>query len=141
MTPLKNLSYQLIETGMRERYFLRKLEAKNQVFHFHIVALPTGSHRKERVMRDYLLNHPEKVKAYGQLKQQLAQSYADDSAEYTKAKTTFIQTIVGKAPAELGLSSVDVWAELNKRGFSLLTKTVAQNIAKHYLQKVGLPVK
>ena len=37
--------------------------------------------------------------------------YATDSLGYTKAKTTFIQDLVDKARAKLGLPSVDVWPE------------------------------
>ena len=96
---------------MHERFFLRRANARGQVFHLHIVALATWDERKERLMRDYLLRHLEAVKAYGELKQQLALQYADDSVEYTKAKTEFIQEIIDKARAEHGLPPIDVWEE------------------------------
>lgn len=108
---LNDIGYQLIEAGMRERFFLRRSDAKGQVFHLHIVALDTWDERKERLMRDYLLKNPEAVKAYGDLKHKLALQYADDSIEYTKAKTAFIQEIVNKARAEHNLPPIDVWNE------------------------------
>ncbi len=70
---LHSLGYQLIDVGMPQRYFLRKQDRSDgQTFHLHIVELSTWAERKERLMRDYLLNHPEDVQAYGGLKTQLA---------------------------------------------------------------------
>lgn len=41
--------------------------------------------------RDYLLAHPARAAAYGRLKLELAERYADDRAAYTDAKTPFIR--------------------------------------------------
>ena len=110
MPMLNNLGYQLVETGMRNRYFLRKRDADTgQAFHFHIVELSTWGERKERLMRDYLLEHPEAAKAYGDLKDSLATTYANDSLAYTRAKTEFIQAIVNEARSKRGLLPTDVW--------------------------------
>ncbi len=106
---LERLNYQLIDAGMYNRYFLRKLDKSNgQTFHLHIVELSTWAERKERLMRDYLCKHPEDVQAYGALKTQLAAQYHEDSIAYTKAKTSFIQNIMDKIHDELGLARVDV---------------------------------
>lgn len=106
---LCNYGYQLIETGMHNRHFLRKQGESSQTFHLHIVELSTWDERNERLMRDYLLVHPQEVKAYGALKVELANTYAEGSLAYTKAKTSFIQGIVDKARDELGLAHIDVW--------------------------------
>lgn len=106
---LSNYGYQLIETGMHNRHFLRKQDESSQTFHLHIVELLTWDERNERLMRDHLLEHPQAVKAYGELKDQLANTYAEDSLAYTKAKTCFIQNVVDKARDELGLPCIDVW--------------------------------
>lgn len=107
---LHNLGYQLIETGMRHRFFLRKQERlRGQVFHLHVVELSTWSTRKERLMRDYLLKHPEDVEAYGALKDRLAATYPGNSLEYTRAKTDFIQDLFDKVCDSLGLPHIDVW--------------------------------
>ena len=109
---LAHLGYQLIETGMRDRYFLRKEdEGCKQIFHLHIVELSTWTERNERLMRDYLREHPAAVKAYGELKTNLANIYSKDSLAYTKAKTSFIQGIVDKARDSLGLAQVSVWED------------------------------
>ncbi|HEY0802697.1 MAG TPA: GrpB family protein, partial [Steroidobacteraceae bacterium] len=49
---LNSLGYELIETGMNARFFLRRRsEADGQVFHLHIVERGTWDLRKERLMR------------------------------------------------------------------------------------------
>jgi len=106
---LNGLNYHLIDAGMLNRYFLRKVDNSNgQTFHLHIVELSTWAERKERLMRDYLLKHPEDVQAYGALKTQLAIQHQDNSLAYTMAKTNFIQGIMDKACDELGLPQIDV---------------------------------
>jgi GrpB-like predicted nucleotidyltransferase (UPF0157 family) len=107
---LQILEYHVFETDMKNRLFLRK-EKDGQVFHLHIVEASTWAERKERLMRDYLLAHPEAVKAYGELKDELASKYKDDSLEYTKAKTVFIQEIADKIQDARGLPRVDVWED------------------------------
>ena len=108
---LSNYGYQIIETGMPNRHFLRRQDASSQTFHLHIVELSTWDERNERLMRDYLLEHPQEVNAYGKLKDELANTYAEDSLAYTKAKTRFIQSVVDKARDELGLPRIDVWED------------------------------
>jgi GrpB-like predicted nucleotidyltransferase (UPF0157 family) len=111
LAPLTALGYHLIDAGFRNRLFLRRFAENGQIFHLHIVEYDTWGERNERLMRDYLLTHPETVKAYGDLKRQLAQQYPEDSLSYTKAKTDFIQDVIDKARDERGLPRVDVWEE------------------------------
>jgi len=108
---LSNYGYQLIETDMPNRHLLRRQVGSSQTFHLHIVELSTWDECNERLMRDYLLKNPQEVKAYGELKDELANTYAEDSLTYTKAKTRFIQSVVDKARDELGLPRIDVWED------------------------------
>ena len=109
---LSALGYELIETGMRNRLFLRRRsESQGQAYQLHIVELSTWEQRKERLMRDCLLAHPDAATAYGELKKRLAEEHTENSLAYTRAKTAFIQDLVDKARAELGLPSIDVWAD------------------------------
>jgi GrpB-like predicted nucleotidyltransferase (UPF0157 family) len=104
--------YQVIETGMQHRLLLRRREQGNgQVFHLHIVERSAWDDRKERLMRDYLLAHPEARTAYGALKAKLAADHAGASLAYTVAKTPFIQNLIDNARAELGLPPIDVWID------------------------------
>jgi GrpB-like predicted nucleotidyltransferase (UPF0157 family) len=109
---LSVLGYELIQTGMRNRLFLRRRsESQEQAYQLHIVELCTWKQREERLMRDYLLAHPKAAAAYGELKKRLAEEHMEDSLAYTGAKIAFIQDLVDKARAELGLPSIDVWAD------------------------------
>ncbi len=107
---LERLGYQLIDAGMPNRFFLRKVEATGErAFHLHIVEASSWADRKERLMRDYLLDHPEVAAEYAALKTRLAGVHAKDSLAYTRAKTGFVQQIVDRARDRLGLPRVDVW--------------------------------
>jgi GrpB-like predicted nucleotidyltransferase (UPF0157 family) len=81
------------------------------MYQLHIVELATWPERNERLMRDYLREHPEAARAYGALKSELALAFVGDSLAYTKAKTAFIQGIVDRARAERGLPVVNVWED------------------------------
>jgi GrpB-like predicted nucleotidyltransferase (UPF0157 family) len=104
------LEYHVFDMDMKNRLFLRK-EKDRQVFHLHIVEASTWAERKERWMRDYLLAHPEAVEAYGELKDDLATEYKDDSLKYTEAKTAFIQDIADKIQDARGLPHINVWED------------------------------
>jgi GrpB-like predicted nucleotidyltransferase (UPF0157 family) len=112
ITALAPRGYRLIETGMRARLLLRKqLPAQAVSFQLHLVTAASWPTRNERLLRDYLLTHPEAALAYGQLKQRLALEHPHDGAAYTRAKTELIQAIMDLARDERGLPRVDVWED------------------------------
>lgn len=112
LASLAGLGYELTETGMRGRLFLRRSEPESgQVYHLHLVEFPTWEERKERLMRDHLRRHPETVEAYGALKDALAVTHANDMPGYTRAKTAFIQGVIDRERDARGLPRVDVWEE------------------------------
>lgn len=95
---------------MPERLFFRRSAPEiGCAFHLHLVTASSWRERNERLLRDYLLTHPDDAQAYGRLKKHLASTYADDGLAYTKAKTTFIQSLVDRARDARGLPRVDVW--------------------------------
>ncbi len=107
---LNGLGYAVFETGMSNRLFLRRY-TPDERFHLHIVEYATWDERKERHMRDYLLEHPDAARAYGELKDGLARLHAEDSLAYTKAKTAFIQGVTDKVQDARGLPRFDVWED------------------------------
>ena len=50
--------------------------------------------------KKYLLEHPEYIKKYCDLKQELATKYADERPKYTKGKTDFITNVIKLAKEE-----------------------------------------
>jgi GrpB-like predicted nucleotidyltransferase (UPF0157 family) len=82
-------------------------------------SLPTSHRRAQHLgtaegtayARLSMLAHPEAAAAYDELKKRLAEEHTGNSLAYTRAKTAFIQDLIDKARAELGLPSIDVWAD------------------------------
>jgi GrpB-like predicted nucleotidyltransferase (UPF0157 family) len=107
---LGDLGYQVIETGMRNRLFLRKYGEVTR-YHLHIVETATWDDRKERHLRDYLIANPGEAEAYRALKTRLAGEFRDDSLAYTKAKTGFIQRATDAIRDAKGLPRIDVWED------------------------------
>jgi len=53
----------------------------------------------ELYFRDYLLQHPETVREYEVLKQQLAEAFPNDRDAYTDGKEAFIKEVTKRARA------------------------------------------
>ena len=107
---LSDLGYQRYDTGMVGRLFYFRDQHARRTCHLHVVPLDTWSTRNERLLRDYLREHPADVARYAELKRRLAGQHAD-SAGYTKAKTKLIQELTDRARAGRGLPPVPVWEE------------------------------
>jgi len=108
---LDRIEYQIVETGMKDRIFLRKhSDAENiQFFHLHIVEKSSWKNRSERILRNYLCKHSNAVEEYGKLKERLAKQFSDEVLAYTKSKTEFIQNLMNNACDDLRMPRVDVW--------------------------------
>ena len=60
-------------------FFFRRGAAGAEITcHLHIVEYSTWNERDERLLRDYLLAHPDDAQAYGELKIHLAVEHAHD---------------------------------------------------------------
>jgi len=107
---LGRLDYLPAETGMTGRLFYRRAPGGTPTVHLHIVPAEAWSTQNERILRDFLVAHPDAVRRYGALKLRLAATI-DDPLEYTRAKTALIQQLVDQARAERELLPVNVWPE------------------------------
>lgn len=105
---LAALGYQRYETGMPNRLFYRRERDGRATHHLHVVTVETWPTRNERLLRDYLREHPRDAARYGQLKRLVVEK---DSDSYTRAKTAVIQELTDRARTELGLPLVPVWEE------------------------------
>ena len=85
------------EYGIPGRRFFIKNQGEFRTHHLH--AFQSGHPEIERVLtfRDYLCAHPVEARAYGQLKEALAQQYPRDRESYTEGKTDFIRELDRKA--------------------------------------------
>jgi GrpB-like predicted nucleotidyltransferase (UPF0157 family) len=62
----------------------------------HVMEYTSSRYTDSILFRDYLINHPDVVKEYENLKVELAEKYADNRKMYTASKNDFIQTILTK---------------------------------------------
>lgn len=113
MTPhtetLAGLGYSLLEGVMPNRLFYPRDDSTGRrTHHLHVVTVETWDTRNERLLRDYLLTHPDAAAKYGALKQDLAARLGTGD-DYTKAKTALIQEMVDAARTERGLPLTPVW--------------------------------
>ena len=93
------------ELGIPGRRLFRK--GGNQRSHHLQYVYPEGHGeiRRHLVLRDFLLSHPDEVRAYSAFKQELAARYAD-TRDYSLAKKPYVQQLEQRALA---------WAESQKR--------------------------
>jgi GrpB-like predicted nucleotidyltransferase (UPF0157 family) len=101
---LESLGYQQHFNGMTDRLLYFRFQQERRTHILHVVSVESWPARNQRILRDYLRQHPDEADRYSRLKYQLA-----DSADYTRAKTDLIQDLTDRARAELGLPSVAVW--------------------------------
>lgn len=64
------------------------------LFHLHVLEIRGLDWHEHLLFRDYLRDHPEAVREYARLKEDLAQRYAGDRPGYTDAKAPFIRRIL-----------------------------------------------
>jgi GrpB-like predicted nucleotidyltransferase (UPF0157 family) len=69
--------------------------------HVHVVAAGAAEERRTLAFRDYLRDHEEAAREYGQLKRDLARQFAATNREgreaYARAKTDFVERVVAVA--------------------------------------------
>jgi len=70
---------------------------EKRTHHVHIVE-PGSKHWQSKILfRDYLIDHSEIAREYGQLKSKLANENTYDREQYTDAKTKFVNSVLSKA--------------------------------------------
>lgn len=79
------------------RYFTKGIEKRTH--HIHIYQEGNENIKKHLVFKNYLLQHHEDAKGYGQLKVQLASQFAENHHQYQDGKQTFVNKLLEKAIA------------------------------------------
>jgi GrpB-like predicted nucleotidyltransferase (UPF0157 family) len=90
---LESLGYEAKgEWGIPGRRYFRRDDASgirtHQVHAFDVRSLQADRHL---AFRDYLISHPEVARAYGELKQQLAERFPNDIYAYMDGKNSFVK--------------------------------------------------
>ena len=71
-------------------FIKRDSQSGERTHHIHMVEASFAEHWERLLFRDYLIEHPELAEEYATLKIRLAEE-SSDRAEYTQAKTEFIE--------------------------------------------------
>jgi GrpB-like predicted nucleotidyltransferase (UPF0157 family) len=103
--PLQLLGYSYIsdyKSELPEELFFRKGTPGPWTHHLHIMepANPRNRWNAFLLFRNYLRAHPERVRAYAELKQAAARMAGEDIAAYREAKHAFVEAAVTEARAE-----------------------------------------
>lgn len=88
------------QQGVPDRYFFAKGPEEARTHYIHFVEPKSNTYYNQVYFKKYLIEHPEYIKKYCDLKQQLALKYADDRPKYTQGKNEFITDIIKKAKDE-----------------------------------------
>ncbi len=75
----------------------RKGTPECRTHYIHIQLLGSEYWNEFMYFKRFMLDHPESVKEYQKLKEELSEKYADDRKKYTASKNEFISGILEKA--------------------------------------------
>ena len=78
-------------------FVMGDFDADMRTHHIHAVGENSDAWRNYLRFRDYLNAHPDRAAAYGRLKEELAERFADDRARYTEGKRDFIAGVLEEA--------------------------------------------
>ncbi len=90
------------EAGVSGRIFLRTTSPR--ACHLNMVVVGGEFWESHLLFRDYLRTHPEIAGEYARPKHELAARFRDDREAYTKAKSGFVGSVVGRARVSGGRS-------------------------------------
>jgi GrpB-like predicted nucleotidyltransferase (UPF0157 family) len=94
---MKNIGYKFKgENGIPGRRYFQKGE-DSRTHHVHIYQVGSPEINRHLALRDYLRNHPDVKKTYGELKERLAQQFPYDVQSYINGKDHFVKEIEEKA--------------------------------------------
>lgn len=86
--------------GVEGRYFFAKGPEDNRTHYLHIEPINSSNWETHVLYKRYLLEHPEVIREYEKLKEELAEKFENDRKQYTAGKNEFIQNILEKARKE-----------------------------------------
>lgn len=86
------------ENGIIGRRYFQK-GGNDRTHHVHMYGLGNTEIERHLAFRDYLRSHPDAVKEYGNLKEELSQRFPNDIEAYIQGKEQLVLEIVKKAIA------------------------------------------
>lgn len=86
--------------GVDDRFFFAKGPEDGRTHYIHFTEPNSDTYYSLVYFKRYLNEHPEYIKKYCDLKQELATLYADERPKYTAGKNDFIKSVIAKAKEE-----------------------------------------
>lgn len=86
--------------GVEDRYFFAKGPEDSRTHYVHFTTPKSDTYFDQVYFKRYLIEHPEYIKKYCDLKEDLATKYKDERPKYTAGKNEFIKDVINKAKEE-----------------------------------------
>lgn len=86
--------------GVEDRYFFAKGPEEARTHYIHFVENNSNTYYNLVYFKRYLIDHPEYITKYCDLKNELAEKYASDRSKYTAGKSEFITEVIKLAKEE-----------------------------------------
>lgn len=86
--------------GVEDRFFFAKGPEDARTHYVHFTEPKSKTYYDLVYFQRYLLEHPEYIKKYCDLKQELASKYKDERKKYTSGKNDFITSVMNLAKEE-----------------------------------------
>ena len=77
-------------------WFIKRDKNGNRTHHIHMVE-SHFEHWDRLLFRDYLIEHPDVAREYGDLKMRLSRTHPNDRIAYTQAKSDFVRRVTATA--------------------------------------------
>ena len=89
--------YSIKQDSVSDEILIRKGSEENRTHFIHVMEIDSKRYQDTIIFRNYLRNDKEVLKEYEDLKNKLAEKYADDRKLYTASKNEFIQKVINAA--------------------------------------------
>lgn len=86
--------------GVDDRYFFAKGPEDSRTHYIHFVEKNSITYYNLVYFKKYLIEHPEYIKKYCDIKEDLALKYPEERSKYTAGKSEFITSVVKLAKEE-----------------------------------------
>ncbi len=86
--------------GVEDRFFFAKGPEDARTHYIHFTEPNSNTYYNQILFKKYLINHPEYIQKYCDLKQNLAEKYANERPKYTQGKNDFIKKVIDLAKKE-----------------------------------------
>ena len=89
--------YSIKEDSVSDEILIRKGSEDNRTHFIHVMEVDSKRYKDTIIFRNYLRSNKDVLREYEDLKNKLAEKYAEDRKMYTASKNEFIQKVINTA--------------------------------------------